>query len=341
MLERLLRGLVEGTVEPEGDAPPSVRPDLDDLVSRVDTYRDAALIVIAFAVDAGTGAEAATPPAGRRTVAQGLAALFDQLNIRARRDAFQTLAKGSDTLLGRERESWNRLIEWTREQREVEALERAMRYMASRIASTARNLLPMPSLDVARLTFRRAVRVADDLLSVASGGAHQQFLFASLLHALAEEHGSRRVETKTLSAADASAGTAADVQVLDGGKVVEAYEVTANLWASKIPQAVAVLRHYDLARVHVIAPGPAPTGLEITDAVAAASLPAGLVVNTIDLSVLDVRAECRSLLHRLSRPGRRTALDKLWEHLALRQPNDELVVDYVGALHEARLVAES
>lgn len=341
LLEQLLRGLVDGTMRPEPKAPTEVKPYLDDLLSRVDTYRDAALMVLAYAVDAGTGADAATPPAGRRGVAQALERLLDELNIRARRDAFQTLAKGSSTLLGRDREAWNQLLEWAQEQDDPEQLERAMRYMASHIASTARNLPLMPALDVSRLTFRRVLRIVDALLSTPSGGAHEQFVFVALLHALAEEHGGRRVETKTLSAADASAGTAADVQVLDGGKVIEAYEVTANTWSTKIAQAVAVLRHYDLARAHIVAPGPVPSGDEIKPAVEATALPAGLVASTIDLSVLDVRAECRSLVHRLSRPGRRTALNKLWEHLALRQSNDELVAHYVALLSGVGLTAES
>jgi hypothetical protein len=199
----------------------------------------------------------------------------------------------------------------------------------------------MPTLDVARLTFRRVVGLVDDLLAIASGGAHEQYVFASLLHALSEEHGSRTVKTKTLSASDASAGTAADVQVLDGGKVVEAYEVTANHWASKVAAAVAVLRDYDLPRVHIVAPGPAPAGEEIKAAVAAASLPGALVPTTIDLSVLDVRAECRSLVHRLTRPGRRAALNKLWEHLAQRQPRDELVGNYVAVLRGRGVVVRT
>lgn len=339
-LEELMRGLLAGDVEAETEAPAAAKPFLDDLISRADTYRDGALIVLAYAVDAGTGADVATPPAGRRTVAQALAGLFDELNIRARRDAFQTLAKGADTLLGRERDSWNRLLEWAQEQVGVEPLDQAMRYMASHIAATARNLPPMPALDVSRLTFRRVVRVIDSLLNASSGGAHEQFLFASLLHALAEEHGGRRVETKALSATDASAHTAADVQVLDGGKVVDAYEVTANPWRTKIPQAVAVLHHYDLHRVHIVAQGPAPTGAQMKDEIIGASLPAGLVPASIDLSVLDVRAECRSLLHRLHRPGRRAALNKLWEHLAMRQPNDSLVVSYVALLNEVGVTAD-
>ncbi|MGH9267412.1 MAG: hypothetical protein ACRD0D_04475 [Acidimicrobiales bacterium] len=56
--------------------------------------------------------------------------------------------------------------------------------------------------------------------------------------------------------------------------------------------------------------------------------------------MLEVRAECGSLVHRLGRPGRRTALDKLWEHLATRQPNDELVARHVTLLSDVGLTAE-
>lgn len=199
MLDELLRGLVEGTVEPETNAPAAAKPWLEDLLSRPDTYRDAALMALAFAVDNGIAAQITTPPAGRRSVGQSLAELLDELNIRARRDAFQTVAKGTSSLLGRERQAWNKLLMWAQAENEIEPIERALRYMATRIAATARNLPGMPALDVGRLTFRRIVGIADELLAVPSGGAHEQFLFASLLHALADEYGGRRVETKALS----------------------------------------------------------------------------------------------------------------------------------------------
>lgn len=334
-LEEMLRGLVARTVEPETEAPSEAERWLDDLVSKVDTYRDAALIVLAYAVDEGTTEYVDVPPDGRRGVAQRLAALLDELNIRARRDAFQTLAKGASTLLGRQRESWNQLLMWAQRQESIEPVAQAMRYMATSIAATARDLPAMPLLDVSRLTFRRVVQVTDALLSQPSGGAHEQFVFAALLHAQAEEYGNRRVETKTLTAADASAGTAADVQVWEGGHLIEAYELTANPWASKIPQTLAVLRDYDLRRVHIVAPGASPSAQEIKAAVAATSLPAGLIAGNVDLSVLDVKQECRSLVHRLNRPHRRSALNKLWEHLAMRQPNDALVSGYVILLTDA------
>ena len=141
--------------------------------------------------------------------------------------------------------------------------------------------------------------------------------------------------------ADASASIAGDFQLWRGGRVAEAYEVTANAWDTKIAQAAVVLRQNDLPRVHIVARGPAPSAEIIRQRVAATPLPAGLMPGNVDISVLDVQAECRSLLHRLSRPGRRGALQKLWEHLATKQSNDGLVGAYVAFLIDAGVVAES
>lgn len=333
-----MRGLVDGTVEATTNAPPAVVTVLDDLLGTVDTYRDAALMVLAFAIEAGTTAEVAIPPAGRRGVAQRFAALCDELHIPARRDAFQTLAKGTATLSGRDRAAWNELLDWAEHEANLTDVEQALAYLASGIAATARHLPELSTLDPSLLTFRRTIGIVDFLLATPSHGAHEQFVFAALLHALAEEHGGRRVETKHLYAADASASTAADVQVFEGGKLIEAYEVTASSWTEKVAQAAAVLRHYDLARVHIVAPGPAPTAAQIADVVAVTPLPSGLVSKQFDLSVLDVRAECRSLVHRLSRPGRRSSLHKLWEHLVTRQPRDDIVVAYVQTVTSAGVV---
>lgn len=342
LIEEFIRGLVAGEQAPVDAAPEEIQAALDDLAAGVTTYRDAALIVLAFAIDAGTGQNIADPPSGRRTVAKRVEELLDGLSIRARRDAFQTLAKGTDTLLGRDRPSWNELIGWGQQQDEVEPLQRAFGYLATRIALTARDLPPMPSIDVSQLTFRRTMLIIENLLGRPSGGAHEQYTFAALQQALAEELGGAgaRVETKGLSASDASAGTAADVQILEGGRIREAYEVTANPWASKITQAAAVLRHYDLPRVHIVAPGPAPSADDIEAAVDTAALPAGLIAREVDISVLDVQEECRSLVQRLTRPGRRAALRILWEHLATKQPRDELVREYVELLASAGVVVD-
>jgi hypothetical protein len=57
-----------------------------------------------------------------------------------------------------------------------------------------------------------------------------------------------RVSTKSLNASDASTSAAGDVQHVAGGQVLEAYEVTANDWRTKVDQAIDALRTHDLAR---------------------------------------------------------------------------------------------
>ena len=129
--------------------------------------------------------------------------------------------------------------------------------------------------------------------------------------------------TKTRNAADASAGTAADVQEKHRGQVGEAYEITANDYTTKVDQAKDTLRHHDLPRVHIVARGAAKaTGDEIADA-----LP-----GDVDLTVLDVREEVRSMLARLDKPHRRYALQRLYKLLVDKQANDQLVRDFVSAL---------
>jgi hypothetical protein len=105
--------------------------------------------------------------------------------------------------------------------------------------------------------------------------------------------------------------------------VAEAYEVTANDYSTKVDQAKNTLRQHDLPRVHIVARGAAnATGDEIAKA-----LPAGL-----DLTVLDVREEVRSMLARLGKPHRRCALERLYTLLVDKQANDQLVQDFVSAL---------
>jgi hypothetical protein len=333
VLERAMRGLVEGeptvTTKAAAASPPDgVRALLDDLLLKTDTYRDGALTLLAFPVAAGEPLDVTRRIDGDRAASGYLEALLRDLKIPARKDALQTIAKGSSTFIGRTRKSWNELLEWASEEEALDDIEAAFLYMARAIAATARTLPSLPALDVSRLTFDRVVDLLDDLLATPSGGAYEQFIFGALLYATAEQEGGRRrVETKSLTAADASAGTAADIQVWDGGVVAEAYEVTANVWHSKVNQALDTLRRHDLRRVHIVAPVPNATAAEIADHV-----PAGA-----DVSVLDVHHETRSLVHRLQRTGRRVALEKLYEHLVERQPKDDLVVQYITAITSRKL----
>lgn len=211
-------------------------------------------------------------------------------------------------------------------------IEAAFHYLAAGIAATARNLPAMPALDTPKLTFPAVFALLDDMLRQSSAGAHEQFTFAALLDAWREQLGEQGVvETKNLNASDASAGTAADVQEKHRGQVTEAYEVTADDYTTKVVQAEGTLRRHDLPRVHIVARGAAgATGEEIADA-----LPAGL-----DLTFLDVREEVRSTLARLGKPHRRHALERLYTLLVDKQPNDQLVQDFVSAL-EARGLTEA
>jgi hypothetical protein len=343
-VKAILTGTMQGMVRAEyamlaKAVPPSddeVRTWLDDLLSKQDTYRDATLAILAHPVANGAPMDVTVSPKGRRGVSQAMERLLTSLNIRCRKDVFQTIAKGSATLTGRDRESWNRLLIWASSQTELTEIERAFFYVAKGIAATARDLPPLPPLAVALLTFPRVAQLVDRMLASPSGGAYEQFIFAALFHAVIEEAGveRQRVETKTLSAADSSAGTAADVQQWDGGVVREAYEVSAGSWEPKLRQAAQVLMHYQLQRAHILAKAQRVSGEDIQGALRDAHLS-----ENSDISVLDVRHEIRSLLHRLTRSGRRAALIKLYEHLVYRQPRDELVQRFVSLLGELHLTA--
>lgn len=327
LLDETMTGLVSGdaAITAKAAASPTaaeVRGWLDDLLSKQDTYRDAALAILAFPVAADKPLDVTVRLPSDRAVTGYLEGLLDSLDIRARRDALQTIAKGSASLVGRARKSWNELLAWASREPDTTEIERAFYYLAKGIAVTARSLPAMPTIDATRLTFGAVTGVFDVMLATPSGGAHEQFIFAALLDAVVEEAGKGRVATKSLSAADAPAGTAADVQIFDGGVVAEAYEVTANEWHTKVAHAVEVLRLHDLRRVHIIGRAESVTNEELRTAT-----PLGA-----DISVLDIRREIHSLTHRLQRTGRRAAIVKLYEHLVQRQPRDDLVVGYVQLL---------
>lgn len=211
-------------------------------------------------------------------------------------------------------------------------IEAAFLYLARRIADTARELPELPPLDTPSLRFPAVFAVFDELLSRPSRGAHEQLIFAALLEAWRLQMGEAGVvETKHVNASDTSSGTAADVQERYRGQVTEAYEVTAAAWQSKIGQALAVMRAHDLARVHVVARHAAQAN---SDELSRA-IPDG-----VELVVLDVREEVRSLTGRLTRPLRRSALERLYWLLIDKQPDDALVRAYVEQL-ERRGVIEA
>jgi hypothetical protein len=336
LLEATLPRLVAGdpALTKEAARPPAeAKPWLDDLLGKVDTYRDGMLALLAFPVATGHVMDlTAKKVPGARGVAQRVAELLNEHDIPGRKDALQTIAKGSPNYMGRDREAWNQLLQWASKRRRVDVVRRAWLYLLAGVAATARTLPPLPRIDTTRLTFPATAALFDELLSTPSNGAHEQFLFAALLEAYIEQLGIRaneRVATKSLTAADASASAAGDIQHLAGGQVLEAYEVTANDWDTKIVQAVEVLNRYDLARVHIVG-----AALEVDAEDIANALPSP----ALDVSVLDIRHEVRSLNHRLLKPARRSAIERLYDHLVHRQPREDLVALLVDVVTRRGLV---
>jgi hypothetical protein len=335
-LDGLLRGLVSGTVAGGATPPADTLPLLDQLLSKVTAKRDAALINLATAVVQGSTTTIGVATDAQRTISKDLADILSELKIERREESFQTVAKGTTDLLsltsrpgpGSAFSPLLRLAE-AKQLAEVEAM---VRYMAECIAATARDLPPLPQLDHRKLSFDRVAGLLDDMLGTPSQGVFEQFVFASLLGALADDIGGLRVSTQHINAADASSGAAADVGLWQGGRLIEAYEVTAADWTTKIPKAARMILDQDLSRAHIVVPEVPPTAQEIRAQIEHAALPAGTDATTLDLSVLDVRHEMRSMVHRLPRLGRLAALTKLYEHLVERQSHAQYVVRYVDAV---------
>jgi hypothetical protein len=334
-LEDTLDAMVAGSFGPVGDPAEEVKPHLDTLLSKREyTVRDGMLTLLAMEVEHGAlidwRSQGLYNPA--RNASKYLSStLYPRLHIAGSREALQTGVKGVSRYIDRKNATWKAILEWAADTRNahpdplgIAHIETAFHYLAAGIAATARNLPAMPALDTPKLTFPTVFALLDDMMRQNSAGAHEQFTFAALLEAWREQLGEQGVvETKNLNASDASAGTAADVQEKHRGQVTEAYEVTANDYRTKVDQAKNTLRRYDLPRAHIVARDAAKaTGEEIADA-----LPADL-----DLTVLDVREEVRSMLARLGKPHRRFALERLYTLLVDKQANDRLVQDFVSAL---------
>jgi len=328
--------MVEGAPSPPADPPQEIKAALDALVAKGQyTVRDGILTLLAMEVAGGDLIDWHSQPLHNpaRSASRFLGSdLYPRLHIAGSAEALQTGVKGTGTYLDRSNETWRAVLSWASEQTELEEVEAAYLYLAEKIAGTARALPDLPELDTPRLTFGRVFAVADEMLARPSGGACEQLLFAAFLGSWREQSGLPGfVETKHVNAADAAAGTAADVQVKQGGQVIEAYEVTSEELASKVAQASRTLRYHDLPRIHVLA--------KRVGQLAASDLK-DLVPKDKDLSALDVREEIRSLVAGSDKPHRRQALETLYTLLIDKQPNDELVKEYVRSLFSEGLTLE-
>lgn len=260
----------------------------------------------------------------------------DELGIPCKRDAFQTLGKGQKRLDGLDRAAWRNLITWLSTTASAEEVAAAFEYVAEDVAATARVIPPMPDLVISALTFPKMWALFESMLDTPTRGAHEQMIFAALLHALMEQLGGHfRVDTKNINASDASAKSAADVQVWLQGQLIDGYEVTANSWETKLAQAEAARVKADLQRIHIVAKAGNLSAPDLATALAECGL--GL---DADLSILDVRHEIRSMVARLVRQHRLEALRRLHYLLVHQQPNHVLVGDYVSLLVKSGMVAE-
>lgn len=335
LTESTLRQLVTSPPSTRTVPPGAARPWLDDLLSKADTYRDAALAILAFPTAAETLIDIRIAPPSRRGVTKRLTSVCEELSIPCKQDAFQTLAKGQKRLDGLDREAFTRLVTWASTTATIAEITAAFHYLAEGVAALARPLPAFPRLRARKLTFANVSVLFDRMLKRPSKGAHEQFILAALLAAVSDATGTFRADTKSLNAADASAGTAGDIQIWLGGVVEEAFEVTGNQWQTKLRQAAAIQDRKALERVHIVAQASAVSAEAIIDGFISAGLDKDL-----DLSVLDIKHEIRSLTARLRRQSREAALETLYLYLKQRQPDDTLVIEYVQALHECGLVDE-
>lgn len=309
--------------------PAQQRERIAELLATDDlSYRDGLLLQLAYKLT-DTGVDATAPQRGGRTMAQKLGKLLAEGHVRHVHDAFENIGKGVKSLRRGVYPTWDDLLLWLNEAT-PEQLEAIFRCGCCHVASTARPVLPMPKLDTGKLTFAAVMSLYERLLETGSEGVHEQFIVASLLDALVNfyEPAKYRVETKPVFAADRSSQVAGDVQIKMDSRVMEAYEVTAAGWETKLHGVRQKLREHDLTRMHVVAPLSEPY--------------AGVVRKLIhldeDVSVIDLRGFASVIVSGLTREYRARALVRMYELLDRVQRDIGTVNAYVEALFAEDLI---
>jgi hypothetical protein len=295
------------------------------------SYRDGLIVQLAWGLEAD-GFDHTLKGDGGRTASKAVAVILSDRHIAATKDAYQNIGKNTPTLVRGNVPAFDALLYWmnSASRRDREAL---LRFLLARVALTARNVEPMPALARANLTFANVAAFLDALCKIPSGGSFEQFAVAAFLEAIIDEFGlggvgGLGVKTKSINATDASTGATADVQIMRGNKIEEAFEVSASDWRSKIGQALDAARLADLKRVHVLAYGDDLTGLGQSQQ-----------NTTTDVTVMDVRGFLRLIAGLLKTPAREVALIRLYELIERNQPEAERVNAYVGLLRSHALTA--
>lgn len=345
-LEATILGMISGegdwgTRGHMGTVSWDVATDVEKLCDTGRGYRDAVLTLLAFPTGNATIYDVTDRFNGDRPTSDWLGSFLRSHDIVAVKSALQNSSFRHSFVHDRiDSPELRRILTWASDvDRSPEDVRLVFERIARRTAETARIISPLPQLDATRFTFQQTLSVIDRLLSVPSGGAYEQYIFAALKAAEVETSTEGlRVETKSVSAADAGR-TAADVQVVRGqAEVVEAYEIAASPWTDKIVQAAEVVRQHGLSRVHIVAHAAGTTADQVTAAIAVAGLPSTTDPRLLDVSVLDLRSEIRSLVARLSKSGRRLCVERLWQILAEYADSSD-VERLVTAVRDAGLAA--
>ena len=299
------------------------------------SYRDALVVQLAYRLISEGAGDLTVRHAGARTVGQKLGNFFALHHIQSVQDAYQNIGKNSTNLTRGNFSEFDSFLRWVSTDKDITdaEIEAAFDYICAAVAATARPVLAMPPLNRGTLTFASVSGLLRDLFDVGSQGAYEQFAIAALLSALIDQTDSHqyRVETKSLNASDKSSRAAGDVQIMMGNRVVEAYEITANDWETKLPGAEKTVKDYDLTRIHIVA--------SVKEG-AVGELLQKLEGQAVDVSVLNLREFAVSLTSALTRAFRAKALERLYEYLERYQPNVERVNRYVQMI-EARGLQES
>jgi len=337
LLQDGLIGCIEGTppqwAVAAGEPPPTVKPWIDDLLSKQDTYRAGVVTIFCIAVANGDVIDMRPFSLGVRGVGEFTKQLLPHLSIPATRgNPFETISKGASSYVGRNRKAWNNLLTWASTEATFDEVTAVAAELVGRLASLRRHLSPMPALDTERLTWAAVSDVFDALLSSASRGVFEQLIVAALIESLYAEQietNNVYVTTKPVNATDEASGMAGDIQVrFQGGRVLAAFEVADNDWEAKMAQAVSSMRREDLRKFLILAVAELPTGVSVEEEIERAH---GEPEHH-DVAVLDLRPEVRSMVARLDKVTRRRCLQTLYRYLVAFQPLDENVEKYVEQL---------
>ena len=126
-------------------------------------------------------------------------------------------------------------------------------YLASRYAGSQQRLASLPEVGDDVLTFVRAKDLFRRLLSAPSGGVFPQFLVAALLRQSRAGTGID-VTTHNPYGSDRSDRTAGDVEERVRGRLLRAYEVTANRpWRDRLSAAQRKMDRHGLAKYVILA----------------------------------------------------------------------------------------